>query len=147
MMRARAAVAILFLFIFGTEAYSTISLQPLWPFVPYKMFSQVGSAAWEQWYFEGIEPNARTFPLRLRRDLPAYRVYEVQSAFRDHQDDRNYLHDYLAAMCAVYSLEPYGKNRPPELWGIRLYRLGWELKANGGNLPVSKSLVDEIRCD
>jgi len=150
--RRQVLVHLVILGIVGGSLYDIVTSQEHWPFSDYPMFASIHQKhALDNWYrVFGVTPEGREVPIRRydelwpldqsRLPLGIRRIAQtpgsearVKSALED------ILRRYEARRAAR-------QHEGPEIHGIRLYSLSWDLEPYAANIdrPRARTLIAEV---
>ncbi len=150
MSRSRRLLAnLLVLGIVAGTAAAIATGRELWPFSPYPMFSTVrrGPTVARPWLY-GVLSDGTEAPLADRAAFHPFRLSQLESAFDrlGPADLREGLEDMLSRYEAR---RRSGRHSGPPVAGLRVYRMTFELEADGGNRdrPLARELLAEVSAE
>jgi hypothetical protein len=150
--RRSAVVHLLITGVLAGSLYDIIKSQEHWPFSDYPMFSTVHRThVLDNWYrVFGITREGREVPILAYPELWPLDQSRLPLGIRRLAQEPGNDARVQAALADI--LRRYeerriaGRHDGPAFEGLKLYRLGWDLEANGANLdrPRSRVLVAEV---
>jgi len=150
MSRSRRALANLVIAaILAGSGAAIVTGRELWPFSPYPMFSALrrGPTVEDVWLY-GVLPGGDETPLSDRSAFHPFRLAQLKVALERLAPPAR--QEALADMLARYEQRRRsGWHAGPELAGLRVYRLTFELDDRAANRerPLARELLAEARAE
>jgi len=149
--RRLVVVHLLIAVVLGGSAYDILTRQEHWPFSNYPMFAQIHRSSVLNWYrLYGVESDEREIPIVE----PAYlwpldqsRLSIGLKTVAEQADGPAKLREAVNDALNRYDQRRRaGAHSGPELRGMRLYAVQWDVVPYAANLdhPVSRKLLVEV---